>query len=81
MEPNESNAFVQKQPYPKVGIIILNWNSKADTLACLDSVELLAYPNYLVFMIDNGSTDGSVEMLREREAIGKLKLISNSENL
>lgn len=48
---------------PKIGIIILNWNGKKDTLACLQSLESLNYPNKELVVVDNGSTDDSVSSL------------------
>lgn len=50
--------------YPSVCIIILNWNGWKDTLECLNSVINLAYPRLRVVLIDNGSTDNSLEMIR-----------------
>lgn len=49
-----------------VAVIVLNWNGWRDTLECLVSLEKLAYPNYEVVVVDNGSTDGSEERIRER---------------
>ncbi|MER3446612.1 MAG: hypothetical protein C4291_07090 [Candidatus Dadabacteria bacterium] len=46
-----------------VAIIILNMNKKEDTLKCLESVFRLNYSPYEVIVIDNGSTDGSVETI------------------
>ncbi len=51
---------------PKVFIVILNWNGLADTLGCLESLSNLNYPNFEVIMVDNASSDGSEEVLRER---------------
>lgn len=48
----------------KVALIILNWNGKKDTLACLDSLQKLSYPNYFILLVDNGSTDGTLESVR-----------------
>jgi hypothetical protein len=45
--------------YPKVSIIIFNWNGLQDTLECLESVFKLDYPNFEVIVVDNGSTDDS----------------------
>ena len=48
------------ETWPKVAIIILNWNGWRDTLECLESVEALTYPNYEVILVDNGSVDDFV---------------------
>ena len=50
--------------WPKVAIIILNWNGWKDTIECLESVFRNAYPNYQVIVIDNGSTNGSIEKIK-----------------
>ena len=46
-------------------IIITNWNGKDYLRVCLDSLRLQTHPNFEVIVVDNGSTDGSLEMLRE----------------
>lgn len=46
---------------PKVGIIVLNWNSWRDTIECLGSLGLVEYENYSIFLVENGSKDGSLE--------------------
>lgn len=65
--------------FPKVHILILNWNRWQDTLACLASVDLLDYPNYKVVVIDNGSSDGSESFLRLNRP--DLKIIQTGTNL
>lgn len=50
---------------PKVYISILNWNGKDMTRELLNSIEEnTVYDNYEIFISDNGSTDGSVNMLK-----------------
>jgi len=49
----------------KVSVAILNWNRKDNTLDCLKHVYDLTYPLYQVIVVDNASTDGSVEAVRE----------------
>lgn len=62
----------------KIGIIVLNWNGKKDTLACLASLQELTYTNHFVVVVDNGSTDGSLETLRAAfPAVHYLPLPSN----
>jgi len=51
--------------WPKVAIIILNWNGWKDTVECLESVFRNNYPNYQVIVIDNGSTNDSMEKIKE----------------
>ncbi len=52
--------------YPKVCVIILNWNGKELLKDCLSSLfKLTDYPNYKVIVVDNGSTDGSVEFVKK----------------
>lgn len=58
--------------YPKVAIIILNWNGWKDTIECLESIQGITYPNYQVVVVDNGSTDDSIVKIKEW-ADGKMK--------
>ena len=50
----------------QITIIVLNWNRKAETLACLESLEKADLGGATVLVVDNGSRDGSVEAVRER---------------
>ena len=67
------------QKWPKVAIIILNWNGWKDTIECLESVFRIDYPNYQVIVVDNGSTDDSVEHIRK--AHPREKLLETGKNL
>lgn len=49
----------------KVSVIILNWNGKKFLKECLDSLAAQAYREFETVLVDNGSTDGSAEFLRE----------------
>lgn len=49
-----------------VYIIILNWNGLQDTAPCIESCRKLEYSNRRIVVVDNGSSDGSEEILRER---------------
>jgi GT2 family glycosyltransferase len=64
---------------PLVAIIVLNWNSYEDTLACLDSLAKIDYPNYQLVLIDNGSEDESVAKIQT--AYPDLPLEVTGENL
>jgi GT2 family glycosyltransferase len=63
----------------KVFIIILNWNGLNDTLECLESVYKLAYSNFEVIVVDNASSDNSVEIIQKNYP--QVIMIENKENL
>lgn len=65
--------------YPKVFIIILNYNGKDVLKDTLESVYKLNYPNYQVVVVDNDSTDESFE--DARFTYGKFNFIKNSHNI
>ena len=50
---------------PHVSIIILNWNGWHDTIECLESVLKQDYENYAIILIDNHSTDDSLDRIRD----------------
>ena len=65
---------------PHVYILILNWNGKEVLKPCLDSVMSIDYSNYSVMVIDNGSSDGSINMVKENHPkVGILALDQNYE--
>ena len=51
---------------PSVTVIVLNWNGKDLTIECLESLQRVNYLNFNILVVDNGSTDGSVELLKEK---------------
>ena len=80
---NQSGALLaaagNRSSVPKVAILVLNWNAWEVTCDCLRSLARLEYDNYDVAVIDNGSTDGSVQKLREQFA--DLTILENGANL
>lgn len=70
-----SNALSQ----PKIIIVILNWNRPYDTLECLESLKKIDYPHYEVIVVDNGSSDDSVFLIKQTHP--ELCLIESEDNL
>ena len=64
-EQNAYNAKIHIETKPKVAIIILNWNGWRDTIECLESLRQIEYPDYQIIVVDNGSTNGSIDKIHE----------------
>lgn len=64
---------------PKVSIIILNYNTKELLRNCIDSIIKSTKINYEIIVVDNGSTDDSVQMIEENYK--EIVLIKNKSNL
>lgn len=47
--------------FPRVGIVVLNYNGKHCLLSCLKSLDQLEYPPQDIIVVDNHSIDGSLE--------------------
>lgn len=46
-------------------IILVNWNGATDTIECLESLLRLEAGDFRIIVVDNGSTDGSVERIAD----------------
>ena len=92
MLTNESRSSASRNPstvapsgddygagLPKVAIIVLNWNAWEVTSDCVRSLASLDYKNCDVAVIDNGSSDDSVEKLRHQ--FPDLAVLENGVNL
>lgn len=51
---------------PALSIVLLNWNGAHLLPACLDSLRAQTFQDYEIIVPDNGSTDGSLELLAAR---------------
>lgn len=69
---------------PLVSVIILNYNGMQYIERCLKSVLVRAntrYPNFEVVLVDNSSTDGSLEYVSKKFGHNpRLKIIVNNKN-
>lgn len=64
---------------PRVTAIVLNWNGKELSAACLRSLLASDYPALEVILVDNGSSDGSVPALQAE--FPDLEIVCSPENL
>lgn len=64
---------------PRVAIVVLNWNGWQDTVTCVASLLALDYANFCIVLVDNGSTDGSVQEFQR--ALPDVELLQTGVNL
>ena len=55
----------------KATVIIPNWNGKLHLKVCLDALYKQKYADFEVIVVDNGSTDGSIELIRRNHQLVK----------
>jgi cellulose synthase/poly-beta-1,6-N-acetylglucosamine synthase-like glycosyltransferase len=78
-------AYVRREKkagiFPDVGILIPALNEKSVIKNCIDSLLVLDYPKKKkhIFVIDNGSNDGTIDVCKEYEHKGLITLIRNKE--
>jgi len=67
---------------PSVSIIIVNFNGKELLKSCLKSLLTTNYPNFEIIVVDNASTDGSVDSIEKLFAsYPYIKIVENRKNL
>ncbi|MEI9811985.1 MAG: glycosyltransferase family 2 protein [Acidobacteriota bacterium] len=67
---------------PAIRVVVVNYNRRELLKACLDSLARQTHPSFEVYVVDNGSEDGSAEMVKNITQYYPvpLILIRNSEN-
>jgi len=77
-------GFRPRARAPQAGltsIIVLTWNGLAHTRACLESIERTTSEPYELIVVDNGSSDGTVEFLHRFAASRPaVRVIANRSN-
>jgi len=77
-ETNLSDHTQTNEMIKNVSVVILNWNRKDNVLDCLSHIYQMDYPVYQVIVVDNASTDGSVDAIRK--AYPEVILMDNDRN-
>ncbi|HUQ85182.1 MAG TPA: glycosyltransferase family 2 protein [Candidatus Limnocylindrales bacterium] len=62
-----------------ISIIIINWNGEKWLRGCFRSLKKQSYPNFEIILVDNASSDNSVEFIKKYYP--KTKIINNKENI
>lgn len=77
LEANDDD-FLPLDHFPRVAVVILNYNGRAYLQRFLPNLLKSTYPNLEVIIADNASTDDSIEYLEEH--FPQLRLIELPEN-
>jgi GT2 family glycosyltransferase len=64
--------------FPLISCIVVNWNRRDLLRACLTSLITDSYPEKEIIVVDNGSSDGSVELCAE--SFPAVRVIRNAIN-
>jgi len=62
-----------------VTVVVINWNGRKFLKGCLSTLMKQTYRDFDVILVDNGSTDGSVEFVKKRYS--KIRVIETGSNL
>jgi O-antigen biosynthesis protein len=54
--------------HPRVSIIVCSYNGGKTLKDCLESLDLLNYPDYEIVLVDDGSKDNTAEIVKEYQA-------------
>jgi GT2 family glycosyltransferase len=78
-KPVEARIPVSEEINPLIYAVILTYNHFSDTKECLESLFKSDYLNMKILLVDNGSSDGTPELIRQQYP--QIQVIENSNNL
>jgi GT2 family glycosyltransferase len=71
--------MTQSSKRPQVAIVVLCWNGRRDTVACIESLQRIDYDALTTIVVDNGSSDGTAAAVHE--SFPDVTVIRLEENL
>ncbi len=77
--PRTGSRLPALEKCPVVSVVIPNWNTREHIERCLVALKQSTYPQFEVIVVDNGSTDGCLDL--GRHAWHEARFLCNSSNL
>lgn len=77
--PNGHEGSMAQQGLKGISVVVPNWNGRDLLERCLESLMVQDYANFEVILVDNGSTDGSVDYVRANYPA--VRVVSSHANL
>ena len=68
------------EPNPLITIVVVNWNGYPYLEECLQSLERQTWPETEIILVDNGSSDQSVDIVERWSEEKRVRLIQLDEN-
>lgn len=66
---------------PPVSVVIVNWRAPDLTLAAIESLRTQTHNLHRIYIVDNGSADGSIERFEEAlTGVGDVEVLANPDN-
>ena len=75
---SKKENIISTNSLPETSVVIINMNGKHFLPACLESLMRQSYNDFEIIMVDNGSTDESVEFVREN--FPSIKILALEKN-
>lgn len=66
---------------PIVSIVIVTWNSGTNLLRCLSSLDAQTFKNFEIIIVDNGSSDNTLDLLESQYSGLNIKMRKLKNNL
>lgn len=64
---------------PLISVVVVTWNNEKDIQDCLSSLLKQSYSNFNIILVDNNSSDKTVEIVRNKFI--EVEILQQSENL
>jgi GT2 family glycosyltransferase len=76
---DQASGSASRTGHPHVAVVVLSWNGRDETLACLESLAGSDWPNMTTIVVDNGSEEEIEPAVAER--FPEAQVVRNSTNL